>query len=137
MPEPSSMPAGSCFLDREAAICSLRALAKSLVDSRESVVAVYLFGSLAQGRHVPGSDADLLIVLHGDERRMMDRIPDFLRAFIHAPLPADVVPFTEREITDRKTTGDPFICRALDEGILLSSHTKAESAAQLGAVRAN
>ena len=120
MRESSSMPAVAFFLDGEAAISKLRALADSLLNSRPDVMKVYLFGSLAKGMHVPGSDADLLIVLGEDERRMVDRIPEYLRAFLDAPVPVDVFPLTKREIADRMGRGDPFLQRALDVGILLS-----------------
>ena len=41
---------------------------------------IVLFGSLAEGKAIPGSDVDLLIVLE-DKRRIFERISEFLRYF--------------------------------------------------------
>ncbi len=130
MLEPSSMPAGAFFLDGEATIERLRDLADSLLRSRTDILAVYLFGSLAQGRHVPGSDADLLIILSRDERRMVDRIPEFLRVFLDSPVPVDVLPLTEQELAVRQGEGDLFTCQALDEGMLVTGHLRDNRARQ-------
>jgi predicted nucleotidyltransferase len=120
MPERSSTPVGVTYLDGEAVIERLRELAQDLMDSRSDVKAIYLFGSLAQDRHVPGSDADLLIVLAEDERRFVDRVPEFLRAFLDAPLAVDVFPYTVEELEAGQRRGNHFVQQALKEGILLN-----------------
>ena len=51
------------WLDRDEAVGRVRRAAEQLVAARPDVASVYLFGSLAQGRAVPGSDADLLVLL--------------------------------------------------------------------------
>ncbi len=124
MPAQSSMSACAFFLDGEAAIERLRGSAHALLRSRTDVLAVYLFGSLAQGRHVPGSDAGLLIILSRDERRMVDRMPEFLRVFLDSPVPVDVFPLTEQELAVRQSEGDLFIHQALDEGMLVTGHLR-------------
>ncbi len=119
MPRESSASVGVAYLDRKKVIERLRHLSNLLLDRRPDVQAVYLFGSLAQDRHLPGSDADLLIVLTHDDRRFLDRVPEFLRAFLPAPLPVDVFPFTVRELAAGRREGNLFVQQALEEGILL------------------
>lgn len=121
MPDRFSTSAGVACLDGPAAIERLRGLARSLLDSHPDVQAVYLFGSLAQNRYAPGSDADLLIVLTHDERRFIDRVPEFLRAFLQAPLPVDVFPFTVQELTEKQRQGNFFVQQALQKGVLLDA----------------
>jgi predicted nucleotidyltransferase len=116
----SVMPVSISYLDGQATIDRLRELALVLVSRRSDVKAFYLFGSLAQNRHVPGSDADLLIVLVSDERRVLDRIPEFLRAFLSAPVPVDVFPYTVEELKKSIEQGNLFVRCALSDGLLLA-----------------
>jgi predicted nucleotidyltransferase len=75
-------------LDRERALAELRRDCQ--------VEAVALFGSLAQGRAIPGSDADVLVLLRAHpQARWFDRIPDYALA---AGLPVEVFPFTWAEL---------------------------------------
>ena len=61
------------WLDTDLVLTRLRERAEELLrDTR--IQKVVLFGSLAEGRAVPGSDADLLIVLEDDDRTMKERI---------------------------------------------------------------
>ena len=79
---------------------------------------VILFGSLATGRATPRSDADLLIVLsEHPEPLWFNRIPEYLEALPHAPVPIDVFPYLDRELEDRREAGDPFLARIEAEGI--------------------
>jgi predicted nucleotidyltransferase len=119
------MPVRITYLDGKAAIERLRELARALLESRSDVEAVYLFGSLARGQHVPGSDADLLIVLREDPRRFVDRVPEFLRAFLDAPLAVDVFPYTVEELADKQREGNLFVRQALAEAILLGAGPRA------------
>jgi predicted nucleotidyltransferase len=121
MPDRYSMPVGVAYLDGEAAVARLRELAQALVATRPDVQAVYLFGSLAQDRHVPGSDADLIIVLAQDDRRMVDRMPEFHRAFLDAPLPVEIFPYTAQELEEKKVQGNLFVEQAMKESVLLAA----------------
>lgn len=51
------------WLDRSEAVRRLRAAARRLLEACPQVEEVRLFGSLATDRAVPGSDADVLILL--------------------------------------------------------------------------
>ena len=120
MPKNSSDSVNAIFLDRERALSRLRELARDLREADPRVVRVVLFGSLARGRATPRSDADLLIVLEDHDKPIRERVPEYLEAFLEAPLAAEVVPLTREELDHRK--GRPMIRRALEEGIdLLAS----------------
>jgi predicted nucleotidyltransferase len=112
-------------------IMQLRDLAQALVSSRPDVESVYLFGSLATDRHAPGSDADLLVVLTEDKRRLTDRVPELLRAFLKAPVPVDVFPFTRQELAQKQQQGNAFVRQALTEGILLAARESESDTADL------
>ena len=112
--------AGAAYLDGNTAVARLRELAQTLVASRPDIQAVYLFGSLAKRSHVPGSDADLIIVLAQDSRRMLDRMPEFHRAFLDAPVPVEVFPYTLQELEDQKQ-GNLFVQQALKESVVLAA----------------
>ena len=75
---------------------------------------VILFGSLARGTAVPGSDVDLLLVLSASDRPFLERIPTFLPSGF--PVGVDVFPYTRVEIERMKAEGNLFIRAALREG---------------------
>ncbi len=86
-------------LDREAAVKALRSFATKLIQTRDDVLEVILFGSLAAGDAVPGSDADLLIVIKSSEKRhWFDRIEDFRDHFEWIGIPIELFPYTMEEI---------------------------------------
>lgn len=86
------------WLDSQEAVARLRSAAEGLIEQRPELVGVYLFGSLAEGRAVPGSDADLLIVLNHSDRRWLDRPLDYLPAFDDVGLPVEVFCYTADEV---------------------------------------
>lgn len=120
MRERSSDSVKTRFLDGPRAVEALRAQARALLSSDQRVRKIVLFGSLARGDYSARSDADLLIVLHRDERRFMDRIPEFLRAFLSAPLPVEVFPHTEEELERMEKQGNHWLKRVMKEGITLA-----------------
>ncbi|HSW09511.1 MAG TPA: nucleotidyltransferase domain-containing protein [Bacillota bacterium] len=71
-----------------------------------------LFGSLVQRRGVPGSDADLLIVLWRDDRPFPERIDEWLGEF-DLDFPVEVFPYTVEE------QGNPLAQEALSKGMRL------------------
>ena len=77
----------------------LRELAGRLVRTRPEVLEVRLFGSLAEGTAVPGSDADVLIVLREHPlQRWFDRIPQYAPAFDEIDLPVELFCYTLDEL---------------------------------------
>jgi predicted nucleotidyltransferase len=86
------------WLDRERALSVLRGQAKKLLEERNEVRAVVLFGSLAENRATPGSDADILIVLSSSEERFIDRPLSYQPYFEEVGLPVDLFCYTEEEV---------------------------------------
>lgn len=84
------------WLDRDHRLRDLRREARRLLRRDRRVEAVLLFGSLARGDAVPGSGADLLLVLREtDLARWFDRISEYARSFSG---PTDLFPYTWEEI---------------------------------------
>jgi predicted nucleotidyltransferase len=113
--EQSSHSAKVVFLNKNEILSQLSVAAKRLRSS-PNVIDVRLFGSLSKENFVPGSDADVLIILRKDSRRMIDRIPEYLDFFRNVPMPVDVFPYTEGEIQRMKAEGNGFIHDALEKG---------------------
>lgn len=97
------------FLDAPEIIRKLKLVSRDLLEKNKNVLCVYLFGSLAKGTYAPGSDADILIVLKKDDRRIMDRIPEFLRFFLGSFISTDIFPYTQDELKEMLSNGNPFI----------------------------
>jgi predicted nucleotidyltransferase len=109
------------FLDKPAVWRAVKEHARFLVQRYPEIRRIVLFGSFARDRAVPGSDLDLLIVLREASERFLDRIPRFLpRSF---PVGVDVFPYTQAELARMLTEENPFIRRALAEGIELFPNT--------------
>lgn len=109
------------YLDRARAIDQLRLLARRLVAARPDVLEVRLFGSLARMEAVPGSDADLLIVLRAHPLpRWFDRIPDLMEWFDATDMPVELFPYTRDELR-RLEAGGSGLARAAAAGLLLAS----------------
>jgi predicted nucleotidyltransferase len=86
------------WLDSGEALERLGRAASRLVAERPEVARVVLFGSLAEGRAVPGSDADVLILLDRSERaRWIDRLLDYQPFFEDVELPVEVFCYTREE----------------------------------------
>lgn len=102
------------WLDTDYILLRLRQKAAQLIGNTR-VSKVVLFGSLAEGRAVPGSDADLLIVVEDDGRPMNERIDEYLEFFSGIGIGIDVFPYSTREL------GNPLAKQALSKGIVLAS----------------
>jgi len=78
---------------------------------------VMLFGSLASGTPVPGSDVDLLLILTSSDRPFRERIPLLLPG--RFPVGVDVFPYSRPEVERMRQEGNPRIARALQEGVTI------------------
>jgi predicted nucleotidyltransferase len=85
------------WLDRDEALRRLRRAAERALAEHPEIVAVYLFGSLAEDRAVPGSDADVLLLLERSDLRWMDRPLRYGRAFEGVGLPVELFCYTRAE----------------------------------------
>ena len=61
------------WLDRSLLKSRIMQAARSLSREHEEVVQVVLFGSVASGRAVPSSDADILVVVRDSDTPFLDR----------------------------------------------------------------
>ena len=86
------------WLDTDEALRRLRRAAEALLRRRPEVLGVYLFGSLAEGRAVPGSDADVLVLLERSDRPPTERPLDLRSHFRDAGLPVDLFCYTPEEV---------------------------------------
>jgi uncharacterized protein len=102
------------WLDADYILTQLRQKAAQLIGNTR-VHKVVLFGSLAEGRAVPGSDADLLIVVEDDGRLMKERIDEYLEFFSGIGIGIDVFPYSKSELEN------PLANQALSQGIVLAS----------------
>ncbi len=120
MPIASLSSAPVTFLDVPRAVEAVRAAAIRLRATDPGVVAVILFGSLADGTATPRSDADVLVVLREDGRRVLDRIPDYTRPFEDLDLSVQVLPWTRGELERRLAEGDRFAREIVERGRVLA-----------------
>lgn len=78
---------------------------------------IFLFGSLARGDVGGWSDIDLLVIAEDLPERFLDRFTLVCES-LDLPGEVDVLLYTPEEI-ERMREGNPFIKRALREGVLL------------------
>ena len=107
-------------LDRQAIVEELRTRARKLVDDRADVLEVRLFGSLATGNAVPGSDADIIIVLSASREPFVERIARCAPVFEGSGIGCDVLAYTVLELADLRKAGNAFLERAWAESIPLA-----------------
>jgi uncharacterized protein len=88
-----------------------------LLGQRPGIREVWLFGSLARGDATPRSDADLLIILDRDDRRPLDRLPEFMRLLEGLRRPVDLIVLTAQEWKAR--TGSRFHREVASRGLQL------------------
>lgn len=105
------------YLDRQKVKDDLKKAVARLAEARPEVQRVILFGSLARGDAVPGSDADILVVLIESDKDFLHRISDYMPSDV--PISVDVFPYTEDELERMLNDGNQFVKRALSEGVLL------------------
>ncbi len=106
------------FLDRHEVLRALRETVLGLPGTHPEIESVVLFGSLARGEAVPGSDADLLLVLEGCDLPWMERLVRYAVSPV-AGVAVEVFPYTRAEVERMKAEGNWFIRRALREGVVL------------------
>ena len=104
------------WLDREAAVQSVRKAAEAWAATDPSVVSIVLFGSLATGRATATSDADILVILNDTDVPPLDRPVAFAYRFGDVGLPAELFVYTEEEV---RTNSSSIAEKALRDGIEL------------------
>jgi predicted nucleotidyltransferase len=107
------------WLDRATIVERLRQAAERLLEAHPEVEEVALFGSLARGDAVPGSDADVLVVLKETHQPFFERMP--LYSLGGVGIGVDVFPYTRDELLEIGRTR-PRFHRALTEESLVLCH---------------
>ena len=100
------------WLEQEKLIEEIYRTAQRLGKEDENILKIILFGSLAAKRGIPGSDADILIILKRDDNPFMERIAEWSKKFT-VNFPVEIFPYTEKEFNN------PIIQEALKKGITL------------------
>ena len=118
MHEPSSSSVKIHWLDSQRVMEKLRIAASRMKAHHPEVEQVLLFGSLARGEAVPGSDADLLVVLSSSDRPFIERIPRYLP--VDVPVAVDVFPYTWDEINRMLGEGNHLVRQAIEEGVVVA-----------------
>ncbi len=109
------------WLDRKALLANIREAADTLSRERPEVSKIVLFGSAANGRAVPGSDADVMIVVRDLDVRLLDRPLAYVSYFEGVGVGVELFVYTERELAP----APPGIARtALKTGLTLFSRDK-------------
>ena len=104
------------WLDRNLLKSRIRQAARSLSREREEVVQVVLFGSVASGRAVPSSDADILVVVRDSDTPFLDRAALFRDYFSDIGVGVDLFVYTRQEVSGSSI---PVAATALRTGIEL------------------
>ena len=100
------------WLDRSKTIAKLRTAAERMTRQFSEVQRVILFGSLSRGDAVPGSDADLLVILRSSDLPFHDRSARY--RFEGLGIGADVFAYTQVEVDAMLAEGNAFLSEALE-----------------------
>ena len=100
------------WLDQEKLIKEITNIARKLGELNFNISKIILFGSLAEKRAIPGSDADILLILKKTDRGFIDRIAEWRQKF-SLDFPTEVFPYTEKELSN------PVASEAIRKGIVL------------------
>ncbi len=95
----------------------LQTAVKELISHHPEIERVILFGSLARGDAVPGSDADLLLILRDSELPFLARSVEYRPGGVG--LGVDVFAYTRAELDTMLAENNTFVLQALREGITL------------------
>ena len=98
------------WLDQERLIQEIHTVSRRVGEADENVLKIVLFGSLAERTGVPGSDADILILLNESDRPFLERIEEWHEKFV-LDFPVEVFPYTAKELNN------PLVQEAMERGI--------------------
>jgi len=114
----SSSPSASVYwLNLDQVRRDLKKAVERLAHEHTEIEEVWLFGSLARGDAVPGSDADLLVLLRDSRSSFLDRMVQYQPDFCGVGV--DVFAYTRAEVARMQAEGNTFVRGAQSEGILL------------------
>lgn len=105
------------WLDREAVVRAVKRAARALARGHPEVRRIIMFGSMARGDAVPGSDVDLLLLLSHSDTPFLDRSVKYHPTGI--PVGVDVFAYTEAEVARMLLEGNGFVKQAVAEGMVV------------------
>lgn len=105
------------YLDREGIRKKLRQAAEELARTHPEIERIILFGSLARGDAVPGSDADLLVILSQSNLPFLDRHPHYVPG--GCGIGVELFAYTQAEFERMVQEQNPFLKQALKEGVVM------------------
>ena len=97
------------YLNGPQIIKELKSISKDIAKRNNNILGIYLFGSLSKKRYAPGSDADILIILKEDTRRIIDRTSEYIKYFSDISIAVDIFPYTKTEFNRMMLNGNSFI----------------------------
>lgn len=95
----------------------MEAAARDLAARKPEVLKVIQFGSLARGDAVPGSDADVLVLLRSSRRTFLNRISHY--RLDGMSIGVDVFPYTQQELQRMQADSNPFVREERREGVVM------------------
>lgn len=102
------------WLDRSLLKSRIAEAARNLSREHEAVVRIVLFGSVASGRALPSSDADILVIVRDTAVPFLDRATQFRGYFADVGVGTDLFVYTEPEVAAGTI---PIAAAALRDGI--------------------
>jgi predicted nucleotidyltransferase len=96
--------------------------ARKLAKRHSEIDEAWLFGSLARGQAVPGSDADVLLVLKDCVLPFLERAVHYQPEF--CGLGVDLFAYTRKELEQMEEAGHQFLERAKAERVYLFRRQK-------------
>ena len=96
--------------------------AHTLAKTHPEIGEVWLFGSLARGQAVPGSDADLLLVLEECDLPFLERGVQYQPEFCGVGI--DLFAYTRTELEQMEKTGHQFLEKVKTERVCLFRRRK-------------
>ena len=113
-PKASSSSVKVFWLNRQETTQRLQGAMQALQARHPEIERAVLFGSLQRGDAVPGSDADVLLVLRATD------LPFSERDAVYRPegvgIPVDLFVYTRAELEDMLAAGNRFVSQALAAG---------------------
>lgn len=85
------------WLEQEKLVEEIYKVARGIGKEDEKILKIILSGSIAEKRGVPGSDADILIILKRDDKPFMDA--EWSKKF-SLDFPVEIFPYAEKELNN-------------------------------------
>jgi uncharacterized protein len=113
-----SLPSVKLFwLNLDGVKSRLTRAAQKLAEMHPEITEIWLFGSLARGEAVPGSDADVLVVLEDCELSFLERSSHYQPEF--GGVGVNLLAYTRQELEQMAADGHKFLERITSERFCL------------------